>query len=679
MPITKGRRKNGFDSENSDDDDESFKEESTDGDTSSIGVSSDEDFTKRGSRKSSVRRKKNDNSRNVERRQTRNSNVENPAKIAPQEGAKKRSNIIVENTQKKPDSKKKMVSRKVKKSTSRKLTKAKASNMQRSSDDSVDEVVSSDDSKDEDFEELDTSTNEDDNLDYAEDDESNAEDDESDAEDDESDPPSRKSKRVRDPPNSQQLRRSPRKNLCHEVLEAKSSVNSRNKIRGTKTSSSLFWEESSEASESDHSHQSDRSPAVVESPNRRNARQNNRVQNAGLKSLKNGKDLSVSSSQQSPRRASATKELKEISYKESSDSEDREDLPAPTASSRKKTRSQRFQDDDEEFVPNAIEEVVGSDSNSVDESLVDSIESNTDGGRVGYVEENIGDAYSDESDQEIKLQSPTQRRRPIEPRGKDDDYSDEESSEDEKDKVTSSPSIPDCPSIEDAITFEDLPKLHVCFFSPDNNDRQCFCLSTLRQIAISSAQPIFRSDLTGGKQTFRQPPHFRTPISDDLLDQIASRFGREALDIHGPYYNRPKADNTSDSYDRQNIDHVIPAAHLSRFNEQVRRYIDSTMGSRDLYACPLCYVVAHKNLKLSLKQTNQKENDSISVKYPTDFEYDPMAVLGYEDNEEFKIAAAFCFNRVSDLKVHLKNDHEVDTKKVQGNDFYARFKVRTFF
>ena len=75
-----------------------------------------------------------------------------------------------------------------------------------------------------------------------------------------------------------------------------------------------------------------------------------------------------------------------------------------------------------------------------------------------------------------------------------------------------------------------LPKKHVCYVSPDGQSRQCFALETLRQIALKAARLQFRVDLDGGeKVTFLQPPHFRTAMSDDLLDQIASRFGRQAL------------------------------------------------------------------------------------------------------------------------------------------------------
>ncbi|ACI65284.1 predicted protein [Phaeodactylum tricornutum CCAP 1055/1] len=115
-----------------------------------------------------------------------------------------------------------------------------------------------------------------------------------------------------------------------------------------------------------------------------------------------------------------------------------------------------------------------------------------------------------------------------------DDNSDDSSNQRHR---LSPPKLPNCTSRRDTITDEPLPEKHVCFFSPDMESRQCFCLATLRKIALSASRPKYRTDQTGTeRQTFLQPPHFRTAMSDDLLDQIASRFGREALDLYGSFY-----------------------------------------------------------------------------------------------------------------------------------------------
>lgn len=53
-----------------------------------------------------------------------------------------------------------------------------------------------------------------------------------------------------------------------------------------------------------------------------------------------------------------------------------------------------------------------------------------------------------------------------------------------------------------------------------------------------------------------------------------------------------------------------------------------------------------------------------------------MTILGCADNDNFKIACQFCFLKLADLKRHLRDDHEVDTRGVEGNNLYARFKIR---
>jgi hypothetical protein len=238
---------------------------------------------------------------------------------------------------------------------------------------------------------------------------------------------------------------------------------------------------------------------------------------------------------------------------------------------------------------------------------------------------------------------------------------------------------PKCPSTNDVITDEDLPEQHVCFFPPDGQSRQCFSLETLRKIALTTAHPCFRANVTGsGKQTFLQPPHFRTAMSDDLLDQIASRFGRDALDLHGAYYHRKEAGLLA---------HELWPAHEATgtaleddetFIEQLERYIRNGMGHQDVYCCPLCYIVAHKQLhgKPSDAESDDAEDDDRKERYPTDFLHDPMTVLGFLDNDGFRIASTFCFRKVSLLKEHLRGDHFVDTKMVQGNEAYVRYKVR---
>ena len=220
-------------------------------------------------------------------------------------------------------------------------------------------------------------------------------------------------------------------------------------------------------------------------------------------------------------------------------------------------------------------------------------------------------------------------------------------------KLSISPPKICCPSTNDIITDDALDETHVCFVSPDGSSRQCFNLSTLRKIALTN-HPQYRENLAGKQvRTFLQPPHFRTALSDDLLDQVASRFGRDALDIDGAYYREPEQD-------------FMPAATQQDaiFQELVDQYVQKVMGSQDVYVCPLCYTVAHHRM-ISKKPS----------KYSTEFRYDPLTILGSLDDNEFQSAGGFCFARVADCKMHLKTEHHVDVSFVEGNDLYKRFQV----
>jgi len=260
---------------------------------------------------------------------------------------------------------------------------------------------------------------------------------------------------------------------------------------------------------------------------------------------------------------------------------------------------------------------------------------------------------------------------------KDESFSDDEEEEEEEKKPPASPHMPCCPSTHDAITMDELPAKHICFFPPDGQSRECFSLETLRKIALTTSHPQFRTDLTGGgKVTFLQPPHFRAKMSDDLLDQIASRFGRDATDPRGAYFDRQQAAKIAEQLWSEPVEDRLQDRET--FIERLERYVSNRMGSQDVYACPLCYIMAHKQLKGSLGDSSKKEKDELKRRYPTDFVHDPMTILGYLDNDEFRIASTFCFKTAAKLKGHLRDDHSVDTKMVEGNEAYTRYKVSLF-
>jgi len=244
--------------------------------------------------------------------------------------------------------------------------------------------------------------------------------------------------------------------------------------------------------------------------------------------------------------------------------------------------------------------------------------------------------------------------------------------------------IPCCSSTCDAITMERLPQRHICFLLPDGQSRQCFALETLHKIAFSNS-PCLDSE---GNVMFKQPPHFRAGISDDLVDQIALKFGRSALDLCGDFYNRKEgatsvtSPNSKGERDNEfgymvNFDGTL--ADNIRFNEMVDQYLSQYMGSKDIYCCPVCYAEAFRRLSFGNTRGFDPNDDSEGALGDTNTEfrdYDPISVLGSLDNDAYKLASTFCFRKLAEVKRHLRDDHDLDTKEVDGNDFYKRFQIR---
>lgn len=251
----------------------------------------------------------------------------------------------------------------------------------------------------------------------------------------------------------------------------------------------------------------------------------------------------------------------------------------------------------------------------------------------------------------------------------------------------------DCPSTHDEITMMELPKgkPHICYISPDKTTRHCFTLATFYRIAIS------KNSSSQGPLQLLQPPHFRTPISDHLLDQIGSRFGRGALKVEDSLlYKKMKArssgnfrgDIAGDDDDMDNFDSDGEyigngqGSDVQNFDQRFQRYIQTFMGSADVYCCPLCYIEGYRRLgnmnddeminddATDDEEGNEQEEDRFS------FLDDPMTILGALDHQAFVIASTFCFRLLSGLKNHLRSVHHVDLKVIEGNDLFKRFQVR---
>jgi hypothetical protein len=296
--------------------------------------------------------------------------------------------------------------------------------------------------------------------------------------------------------------------------------------------------------------------------------------------------------------------------------------------------------------------------------------------------------------------------------------------------------MPLCTSEYDEITNELLPTLHVCYLAPDGKSRHCFCLETLYKAAILSGPKIQKKDGKGGL-CFLQPPHFRTVMEDTLIDQIASRFGRQALVIEDSqlYKNESKRKAIQWEYEIEDGDDEEEVR--SSFRRRFDNYLNRQMGSGDIYCCPLCYAEAQRRFKEGddwkdddhddddeddddedddddddgkddeeggddrkddeeddddgkddddSSENDKSEESDASNNQHHEFEYnmdsitsysqiDPMSILGSLDHDEFEVAASFCFHKLSQVKNHVRSIHNIDLSNVEVNDFFKRFMV----
>lgn len=155
-----------------------------------------------------------------------------------------------------------------------------------------------------------------------------------------------------------------------------------------------------------------------------------------------------------------------------------------------------------------------------------------------------------------------------------------------------------CTSTVDEITMENLPRMHVCYLAPDGKTRHCFSLETIYRAAIMGDQTERKSDGSEGL-TFLQPPHFRTRMEETLADQIASRFGRQALCIEDSKVYRKEQNTLTEQQNYNELfnsdDELINPD--DNFRGIFERYLSKQMGTGDVYVCPLCYAEGkRKNL-----------------------------------------------------------------------------------
>ena len=302
-------------------------------------------------------------------------------------------------------------------------------------------------------------------------------------------------------------------------------------------------------------------------------------------------------------------------------------------------------------------------------------------------------------------------------RSSDDDSSNDDNNNNSQ-TTKIKPTCITCSSTTDNITMANLPrdKPHVCYIAPDGKTRHCYTLDTLYRIAISSKENNGSSStsnnntnlsLLGGGNSpqttslqFLQPPHFRLPMEDDMLDQIASRFGRAALLIESSImYKRLKGSTTGelDDFDEDG-EYSGGSSYASRggssssnssstrlsFHERFEKYMQSLMGSADVYCCPLCFNEADRRLGIvddELLEDDDTHNDDDDdddnvINDRFSFMDDPLTILGSLDSDEFISASSFCFRYLTGVKAHMNTMHGVNVKDIVGNDLFKRFQIR---
>lgn len=248
-----------------------------------------------------------------------------------------------------------------------------------------------------------------------------------------------------------------------------------------------------------------------------------------------------------------------------------------------------------------------------------------------------------------------------------------------------------CPSKVDEITRGSLEEVHVCWVSPDGKNKQCFNLETLKKVALSRHKMLKdkNKDKDGDKDRieYLQPPHFLSPMEDDLKDQIALKFGHEALDIHNVDANHHTGSSFSShrAFSANSDDYFSADA----FEEHFSTYTKKQMGNTDMYCCPICYVEASRRLKLLQKGyildeaelDTDDDADGDDDKHEDEreellkFTNDPITTLTGIDSD-FNVAATFCFRKVSQVKDHLKQVHGIDCTTLDGNILFRRYQIR---
>ncbi len=128
----------------------------------------------------------------------------------------------------------------------------------------------------------------------------------------------------------------------------------------------------------------------------------------------------------------------------------------------------------------------------------------------------------------------------------------------------------------------------------------------MQTIANEFTVPLRRDSSPSGALQFLQPPHFRVPMEDDLLDQIASRFGRSSLVIeHSSMYKKMEGsayhyDDELDDFDEDGEEDVIIGVFLVGANQM--RYVRGLGNGK--FAAPVTFDAGSRPLAIAAYDFN---------------------------------------------------------------------------
>jgi hypothetical protein len=238
----------------------------------------------------------------------------------------------------------------------------------------------------------------------------------------------------------------------------------------------------------------------------------------------------------------------------------------------------------------------------------------------------------------------------------------------------------------DVITFEKLDKKHIEWVSPDGRMKQCYNMSTLIQIACKST----------GLRTLKQPPHFRCPMDQKMKMQIENKFPGVVQKIEGAQGGDNEEEEAGEGSQSRMEDYYVyddddyrfhfrtPMSdnvlngYFSRYRESVEAF-SGTWLVGNLYVCPICIKFLSLNYE---KQENAGDSSDDGSSSSSDEEEDcgipdPLSVLSHLGCD---VGASACTRTIAEMKSHLKEAHGAKAKdltKVSGcMDVLKRFRLR---